>query len=145
MLILVVEDDPFIALHLEDIIVSHVGARVIFGASIGATRGLMSKPFDLAFLDVELPDGTTYGLADELRRRHTPFAFVSGSAPRLVPEPLRSAPFIAKPFSRREIVQMLDNLWSCAARDSGPRDAARRGSSIGRSAAREVEHRARGE
>jgi DNA-binding LytR/AlgR family response regulator len=115
MLILVVEDDPLIALYLEDIIVSHLGARVMFSASVADSGRLLSRSFGFAFLDVELPDGTTYGLAEELRRKHTPFAFVTASAQLAMPEPLRSAPFIPKPFSQREIVRTLDNIWSHAA------------------------------
>ena len=59
---------------------------------------LAALAFDAAFLDIDVLDGKTFEVAALLHERGTPFAFVSGSRPEDVPPPLRSVPFLPKPY-----------------------------------------------
>lgn len=105
--ILVVEDDPVISVHLEAIITQAVAAEVIISRSAAEAKSALVAPLDFAFLDVDVLDGTTYGFASELDARAIPFAFLSASDRGNVPKPLRSAPFVAKPFTVGDIVGLL--------------------------------------
>ena len=99
MRIMILEDDPLIALDLQSIVegcgheVSHLCG------TLAAMRASLDDALDFAFLDVDLPDGKSYELAARLDERRVPFAFVSGSRPGELPENLRHARFIPKPYN----------------------------------------------
>lgn len=98
MRVLILEDDPLIALDLQ-ILVEGCGHEVIGPCgSLAESHGRLSSAPDFAFLDVDLPDGKSFAFAARLDERRIPFAFVSGSVRGEVPEHLRHALFISKPF-----------------------------------------------
>lgn len=99
MLVLIVEDDPLVAMDLEDAVVEHTLATVIIGATVKTTWPLLDEPVDMAFIDIDLTDGKTHQLAKMLQDRNVPVVFVSGSPRSELPECLRKAPFVPKPFS----------------------------------------------
>jgi DNA-binding response OmpR family regulator len=103
MLVLIVEDDPMVALDLEDIVLACVPAAVMIGNSVESATPLLDEPIDFALLDVDLPDGNSFGVAASLQRRNVPFAFVSGSRRQDMPAHLQRVPFVAKPYSPGEI------------------------------------------
>ena len=111
--ILVVEDDPVISLHLETIIMQAVDAEVIVSQSSAEARIVLEGAIDYAFLDVDVLDGTTYAFATSLHERAIPFAFLSASDRRHVPVALRSAPFVAKPYTPSDIVGLLHDAGKC--------------------------------
>jgi DNA-binding response OmpR family regulator len=103
MRILILEDDPLIALDLQ-LIVEGCGHEVVhLCGSLADLRASLDDAPDFAFLDVDLPDGKSYELATRLDERRVPFAFVSGSRPGELPDNLRHANFIPKPYSRAAI------------------------------------------
>jgi DNA-binding response OmpR family regulator len=101
--VMIVEDDPLIAFDLRSI-VEEAGHEVV---SVCASRraGLaeVGRGIDFALLDVDLTDGKSFPVAEALRARSIPFAFVSGSRPGDVPPLLDAAPFIAKPYAEAAI------------------------------------------
>lgn len=98
MRIMILEDDPLIGLDLQ-ILVEDCGHSVVGPfMTVAEARGHAERDIDFALLDVDLPDGKSFGLAEALASRRVPFAFVSGSRPQEIPEHLRAAAFIAKPF-----------------------------------------------
>ena len=95
MRILIVEDDPFIALDLQAIVEGE-GHRVVrVCPSLADARRHVLDDFDFALLDVDLGDGKSFEVAE----RHIPFAFVSGSRRSDLPSDLRGATFVAKPYA----------------------------------------------
>lgn len=103
MRILILEDDPLIALDLQ-LIVEGCGHEVVhLCGTLADLRCHIDDEPDFAFLDVDLPDGKSYELAARLDERRVPFAFVSGSRPGELPENLRHANFIPKPYSHTAI------------------------------------------
>lgn len=103
MRILILEDDPLIALDLQ-LIIEGCGHEVTYlCVSLADLRSHLDDEPDFAFLDVDLPDGKSYELAARLDERRVPFAFVSGSRPGELPENLRHARFIPKPYSHAAI------------------------------------------
>lgn len=103
--VLIVEDDPFIAMDIESAVAEQLGdeAELIVVGSVAEAKLAAAKRLSCALLDIDVADGKTFPIADVLRQAGTPFAFVSGSAPHEVPAPLQSVRFLRKPFSTREI------------------------------------------
>src|SRR3954451_20999445 len=101
--VLIVEDDPMVALDLEAIVVGATDADVAVANSVKeARRVLGDAAFDAAFLDIDVLDGKTFEVARLLVERGTPFAFVSGARREDVP-PLRQVPFLPKPYNPQDI------------------------------------------
>lgn len=107
--ILILEDDPFIALDLQAIVENEGHVVVGVCESLADARGRLNDCFDFALLDIDLTDGKSFELASALDARGVPFAFVSASQRSEVPESLRSADFIPKPFEEAAIVRSLPN------------------------------------
>ena len=103
--VLIVEDDPFIAMDIEAAVAEQLGdrAELIVVESVAQARREAAGQLSCALLDIDVLDGKTFEVADALQRTGIPFAFVSGSAPHEVPKPLRQARFLRKPFSTREV------------------------------------------
>jgi len=102
--VLIVEDDPMVALDLEAIVVGAADAEVAVANSVQeARRVLGDAAFDAAFLDIDVLDGKTFDLAQQLAERGTPFAFVSGARREDVPPPLRQVSFLPKPYDPQDI------------------------------------------
>jgi two-component SAPR family response regulator len=106
--VLIVEDELAIALDLEILIIEFVSAEVIIKSSVASAREVLIETIDFAFLDINVTDGKTLGLAEILSRKGVPFAFISSSSPEDLPISLRDVPFLPKPFERGKIGQVLE-------------------------------------
>lgn len=104
--IVVVEDDPFIAMDIEAAMLDHLGDRteIIVTDNLREAQGLVEEAVHCVLLDVDVVGGKTFDIARQLRERGTPFAFVSGSLPADLPPELREVAFVRKPFRPRDIV-----------------------------------------
>ena len=111
--ILVVEDDPMISLHLETIVTQIIEAEVVVSQSAAEAERALLGGVDYAFLDVDVIDGTTYAFASALKDRSIPFAFLSASNREHLPAALRAVPFVAKPYSPSDIVELLHAAGKC--------------------------------
>jgi DNA-binding response OmpR family regulator len=109
--ILIVEDDPFIAMDIEYAVMEKLGdrAELIIVESVEEARKAAESPVSCALLDIDVVGGKTFGIAAGLLRQGTPLAFVSGSTPNDVPVPLRDVLFLRKPFSTSEIVSFVSS------------------------------------
>lgn len=118
--VLIVEDDPFIAMDIETAVAEQLGdgVELIVVESVAQARRVAAGRLSCALLDIDVLDGKTFEVADALLRTGTPFAFVSGSAPHEVPKPLRQARFLRKPFSTREVAAFVMGAIGGAARES---------------------------
>ncbi len=105
--VLILEDDPFIALDLQAIVED--GGHEVVGTfdTLAAAQAQFPDSFDFALLDIDLVDGKSFALASALLERRIPFAFVSASQRSELPMHLRNASFIAKPFEEGAIVRTL--------------------------------------
>ncbi|AMJ62532.1 hypothetical protein AXW83_21480 [Bosea sp. PAMC 26642] len=109
--ILIVEDDPFIAMDIEYAVMEKLGGRaeLIIVESVAEARKAAQLKVSCALLDIDVVGGKTFDIAASLLHKGTPFAFVSGSTPDEVPTPLRDVRFVRKPFSTNEIVSFVAN------------------------------------
>ena len=110
--ILIVEDEPWIAMNLEEMVAEFVTATVVVKPSVAATKNALQEQeaVDFAFLDVEVTNGKTFEVANMLERKSVPFVFVSGSPQDQLPSDLRPVPFVSKPFSPAQIERVLQIL-----------------------------------
>jgi CheY-like chemotaxis protein len=107
--ILIVEDDPFIALDMQEHFISR--GHTVAGPArtvAEAVSIIESEAVDCASLDYNLGNETCAPIAIQLRERHVPFVFVTGNAQRLLQEAnLPNAPVIGKPFQYDRVMQAL--------------------------------------
>lgn len=110
--VLVVEDDTFILLDLESILLD-AGAEIVGSCrTVGeAILVLEAGRVDAAILDFGLGDGTVAILADRLQAQGTPFCFYTGQVdtdPRL--EPWRDHKLVPKPAQPQAIIAAIHEL-----------------------------------
>ncbi|MGO4573181.1 response regulator [Microvirga sp. 2TAF3] len=110
MRILILEDDPFIALDLQAILEDKGHEIIGIYSSLDEARDHLEDGFDYALLDVDVVGGKSFGIAAELLERHVPFAFVSASHPKDVPPSLGWASFIPKPFEALAILRSVEEV-----------------------------------
>ena len=77
--VLVVEDEFLILLDLEHVLES-AGAAITTAASLAEALKAAERRYDVAVLDVRLPDGDVYPAARMLAERDVPLVFHSGHA-----------------------------------------------------------------
>lgn len=105
--IVIVEDEGLIAFNLALVVQERTQAEVVTAASVAEAQRRIDDETAFAFLDVNVRDGDTCGLARELKTRGIPFAFTSGSKREALPDDLQTAPFITKPFADVDIANAL--------------------------------------
>ena len=108
--ILIVEDEPLLAMNLKEMVDEFVTANVVAEPSVAATKTALRKAVDFAFLDIQVTNGETFEIAHMLERKNVPFVFVSGSPQDQLPFDLRTVPFVSKPFFPAQIERVLQAL-----------------------------------
>jgi DNA-binding NtrC family response regulator len=106
--ILILEDDPFIAFDLQEILEGEGHEIVGLFDSLHDAAEHLDDGFDYALLDIDVVGGKSFDLASQLVERHIPFAFVSASHPADLPQTLRQVSFIPKPFEERAILRSVE-------------------------------------
>lgn len=111
--ILVVEDDPFLSLHMEAILMdAGFDAIEIVHSVEEAISALETSQPALAILDVNLRGTYVFPVAERLQMRRIPFAFVSAYAddPTIFPEQFRKVPRHVKPVDELALVETVRAL-----------------------------------
>ena len=99
--VLIVEDDPIIALDLEDTILGFGVKTVRTAASVAKALELIEQRSpDFALLDVGLIREKSFAVAERLEALKIPFAFVTGyGAEARLPAAFANKPRLPKPCS----------------------------------------------
>jgi CheY-like chemotaxis protein len=111
--ILLVEDEALIAMLMEDMLAEldcEVSATV--GQLDEAVRVAGTQHFDVAFIDVNLRGVPAWPLADVLRTRGIPFAFVTGYGSAGTAAAHADVPVLQKPFRVQDLEAVLQRLRS---------------------------------
>jgi CheY-like chemotaxis protein len=111
--ILVVEDEPLVAMALEDMLLE-LGCRVI-GPALRLDRAAALarvEPLDAAVLDVNMSDGTSDRISDILSARSVPFLFATGYARESVEAAGPDSIVLQKPYRRCDLKRALERLFS---------------------------------
>jgi DNA-binding NarL/FixJ family response regulator len=107
--VLLVEDDPIIALDFEDTILA-LGVKTVRTAANVATalRLIADRPPQFALLDVGLVREKSFAIAERLDALKIPFVFVTGyDAAAGIPAPFSDRPRLPKPCSTEALEEAL--------------------------------------
>src|SRR5258705_1478940 len=109
--VLIVEDDPIIALDFEDTILGLGVKTVRTAASVARALDLIEqRPPDFALLDVGLIREKSFAVAERLDALKIPFVFVTGyGADVRLPAALAHRPRLPKPYSSDALKALLKN------------------------------------
>ncbi|MET4701768.1 PAS domain S-box-containing protein [Constrictibacter sp. MBR-5] len=115
--VLVVEDEPLIALAIEEDLLS-AGCTVVgpAGTPSHARRLIENSDFDAALVDTNLGGRTVHQLLTALTSKGKPFALGSGYGREGLPDAFKDAPALVKPFGRDRLLAVIKSL-----RDAGSR------------------------
>jgi CheY-like chemotaxis protein len=117
--VLIVEDDPIIALDFEDTMLGFGVKTVRTAASVArALEMIADRAPDFALLDVGLVREKSFAVAERLDALKIPFVFVTGYAADVgLPAAFASWPRLPKPFSSDALQALLkrrpDNSAKC--------------------------------
>lgn len=110
--ILIVEDEPLIAMMLEDFL-DMLGRQVAGTADCvaAALELIEAGGIDAAILDVNLAGGeTSWPIADALAAAGVPFVVATGGSGDTISAAHQHCPILAKPFTMDAVEQALDGL-----------------------------------
>ena len=105
--ILVVEDEPIIAMALEEQL-EDAGAQPEVAGSIQRAHELLdARSFDAAILDINVHGEKSYSVAQVLAGRAVPFVFASGYGDTLNPAEYANVPTLTKPYDIAAVANAL--------------------------------------
>lgn len=110
--VLIVEDDPFIAIDLQDAIED--AGYAVLGPVATVKSGLNtlnSSTPDVAILDYNLGSETSAEIARKLKEMGIPFIFASGQIERVIEDDVpNSAAMIQKPFLIDAVIDVVNKI-----------------------------------
>lgn len=114
--VLIVDDEQEICFLLA-MLLKKMGYKADCAHSVneGLNKLALERPFDVVFLDLNLPDGLGYSMIPEIKRKnqHTKIVMISahdGMLRRMKNEVGGIDDYISKPFSRDHIASTLEHL-----------------------------------
>ena len=113
--VLVVEDEPLIAMLVEEWLVELGHEAVGPVASVDAGIKLLgTRGFDAALLDVNLGSERSDAIADALAERKLPFALMTGGMADSLDARFAAQPKLLKPFKFEAVSAVMDTLLKSA-------------------------------
>ncbi|MGC1577212.1 MAG: response regulator [Beijerinckiaceae bacterium] len=109
--LLVIEDEPLVALDLVAGL-EEAGAEIVGSAGTveEALQLIESASIDAVLLDANLRGRPVDDLAAALTRKNVPYVFVTGYGQESLPRSFSTAPMLAKPFSREQLLRAVAPL-----------------------------------
>jgi CheY-like chemotaxis protein len=109
--VLVVEDEPIVAMAIEDMLLD-LGCVVVGPAAhLSQAHALAEgETLDAAVLDININSGRTYAVAETLRRRGVPYAFATGYGADGIEQGGEGVPVLQKPYRQEQVEAMLRRL-----------------------------------
>lgn len=109
--ILIVEDEPLVAMEIESQLAS-TGCEIIGPAATiqTAKRFIADATFNAALIDANLAGHPVHELAAALTQKNIPFAFATGYGREALPLGFRDAPVLTKPFSPNQLRAVIEAL-----------------------------------
>ena len=107
--VLIVEDDPIIALDFEDTILGFGVKAVRTAGNVARALDMIAeRPPDFALLDVGLTREKSFAIAERLEALEIPFGFITGyGADVALPTAFADRPRLPKPYSTDALKAML--------------------------------------
>ena len=111
--ILVVEDEPLIAMMLEDFLESLGHSVTATCESVADALAEADKGgFDLAILDVNLKGEGVWPVASRLREKNVPFVIATGGHVDPPPAEFANVPVIEKPYTVDRVTPALEAAFA---------------------------------
>ena len=111
--VLIVEDEPLIAMMLEDFLESLGHSVTATCESVADALAEADKGgFDLAILDVNLKGENVWPVASALRERNVPFVIATGGHVDPPPPEFNDAPVIEKPYTVDRVTPAIDAAFA---------------------------------
>lgn len=106
--VLIVEDDAMLSMLLQDLL-SALGCEITGTAARfdDAARKCEVLTFDVALLDINLRGERTLPIAEAMQRRGQRFVLTTGYGTTVLPESLRAAPMLQKPYRKQDLESAL--------------------------------------
>lgn len=103
--ILVVEDEFLIAIDIA-VVLEQAGHFVVgpAGTMADALAAIDNEEIHGALIDANLAGEPVGAIADALKRRGVPFAFVTGYGREILPAEYQGAPLVKKPFTDKDLL-----------------------------------------
>ena len=112
--ILLVEDDFLIQMDLT-MTFENAGAEVVTAGTVSDGLARAHENYDAAVLDISLPDGEVYPLADVLAAKETPLVFHSGNTEGAnISARFPTAIALSKPVHERQLIAAVSRQQSRA-------------------------------
>ena len=105
-------EDNFLILYETRLILQEAGAAVTTAGSVGQGLALCDRDYHAAILDIDLPDGNVFPVAERLVGQHTPLIFHSGSSahdPSIL-QHFPDAAVLIKPVSETQLIAYVQRL-----------------------------------
>jgi CheY-like chemotaxis protein len=111
--ILIVEDDPIIALDFEDTLLGFGVKNVRTAGNVARALALIDeRPPDFALLDVSLAREKSFAVAERLDALNIPYAFVTGyGVDARLPAAFTGKPRLPKPYSTEALQVLLTRAF----------------------------------
>jgi DNA-binding response OmpR family regulator len=112
MRVLLVEDEPLIAMMLEDFLDALDRQHAGTADSVAAALPMVEEgALDAAILDVNLRGGEkSFAIAEALAAKNIPFVFASGGGGEDIAPEYRDRPMLPKPYTMEGVEQALAKL-----------------------------------
>jgi DNA-binding response OmpR family regulator len=112
MRVLLVEDEPLIAMMLEDFLDALDRQHAGTADSVAAALPMVAEgALDAAILDVNLRGGEkSFAIAEALAAKNIPFVFASGGGGEDIAPEYRDRPMLPKPYTMEGVEQALAQL-----------------------------------
>jgi DNA-binding response OmpR family regulator len=102
--VLVIEDEPLIALMIEDMLRDHGLAVSVAMQLEPASEMARTVAFDCAILDIFLHGMRSFAVADILAGRGIPFMFTTGGSKGAIDARFKDRAVLTKPFAEDELL-----------------------------------------
>lgn len=111
--VLLIEDEPLIALDVEELCLDLGAAKVVIVRQASEIEHISLGEFDLAVVDILLGAESSLHIADLLVAADVPFVFASGYAhmPE-VAERFPEVPLVGKPYSGATVIEALTTVMA---------------------------------
>ena len=109
--VLVIEDEPIIALDLQYLLEASGAAPVTLEHAVEGARQRLAGPElpDVVILDLVLGDTSSLPLAEELKHRKVPFLFLTGDAIS-IPSVFSDVLAIQKPYAVDQLITVVGKV-----------------------------------
>ena len=110
--ILILEDDPLIALDLQTMLEAEGFRNIeVIGNCADAEVWVTNRTPSVALIDVQLKDGSSASVATMLRDHNVPLIVCSGTAKAEADAAFSSATWVPKPCSAAELTSAVYSAW----------------------------------